>query len=166
MSDAIEGEIVSGDVNQTQTVRLTKHDETIVQLLEAALNNAFNITEACQYAGISRETYYNWLGDDDIFSYRMSVAQSAPHRKAKQNVITAISQGDPNISLRFLTLRDPDFKPKAEVTNTPELDETRKKLKDFFDDKSDDNDDAGSEPPATDASETRGEVAEAPTDIS
>lgn len=163
MTDAIEGEIV----NQSTGVKITKHPEAVVQLLENAFNNSYNITEACQYAGISRTTFYEWLADDDIFSYRMSVAQAKPLRRAKEVVTKAIDEGDPQIALRYLTLRDPDFKPKAEVYNSPELAETREKIKEFLDDTADyTNNDPGSQPTAADSPEARGEVADAPTDIS
>lgn len=160
MSEALEGEIV----NRPPVSRLTKHDENIVLLLETAFHNGYNITEACQHADISRTTFYEWLGDDDIFSYRMSVAQTALPRKAKTNVFQAINDGDPVISLRFLTLRDPDFKPKAEIDSSPELDEARNVIKDFLDANSPN---AVSEQP-TEPSDTgvRGTVPDAPTDLS
>lgn len=161
MSEPLEGEIV----NQSIGVKLTKHPEDTVRLLEAAFNHDFNITEACQYASISRETYYKWLEDDDIFSYRMSVAQSAPHRKAKQNIITAIEQGDPNISLRYLQLRDPDYKPKIGVDPNPDIISTREKIKGFLDDTSDINA-TSSQPTASDTAGVGSEVAQTPTDIS
>lgn len=160
MSDPIEGEVV----NQTPMKRLTTHDENVVLVLETAFHNGFNITEACQQAGITRTTYYEWLGDDEIFASRMAEARTALTRKAKTNVFKAINTGDPNISLRYLTLRDPDFKPKAEVDNRFDLDTTRKKIKDFLDD--DSPDDVSEQPSTADGTEARGEVAEAPTDLS
>lgn len=158
MSDAVEGEIVTRG-------RPTKFDEILVGKLEAAFHNGFNITEACQYAEIDRTTFYDWLAQDDIFSYRMSVAQAAPNKAAKALVIGAIQKGDANLAFRYLERRDPDFKPKAEVNTDPEQQQTRDKIKGFLDDKSD-LDDTGSQPTATDTTEPRGEVAGAPTDIS
>lgn len=160
MTEAVEGEIVS----ESKGVSLTKHDEGIVRLLEAAFNNAFNITEACQYAGISRETYYSWLGDDDIFSYRMSVAQGAPLKKSKEIVIQAINAGDPQLALRFLMLRDPDFKPKVQNETDPEVGEARNQLKEVLN--AINQHDPSSEPVTTNNSEDRGVVADSPTDIS
>jgi|GEM_PF-4971792 len=160
MSDAIEGEIV----NQPPLSKLTKHDENIVQVLETAFHNGYNITEACQQADISREIYYRWLRDDDIFSYRMSVAQSALNRKAKTNVFDAINNGDPNISLRYLTLRDPDFKPKAEVTTIPDVIEARNNLKGVIDEIS--KHDPSVEPIATAVANDSSVVEDDPTDIS
>lgn len=159
MSEALQGEIVA----QAPEIKHTKHPEDKVQKLEAAFNYDFNITEACQYAGIHRQTFYEWLADDDVFSYRMSVAQAAPKKVAKEMVVKAMQKGDAALALRYLQLRDPDFKPKAEVTNTPELEDTRQKIREFLNDKSDD---AGGEPATADSTEPRGEVAEAPTDIS
>lgn len=129
----LEGEIV----NSPPKSRLTKHDENIVLLLETAFHNGYNITEACQHANISRQTFYDWLADDDVFSYRMSIAQSALNRKAKTNVFEAINQGDASISLRYLTLRDPDFKPKTTIEPPEGQAKTEEKLKEFMDDTND-----------------------------
>ena len=164
MNEALEGEIV----NQSPVLRLTKHDENIVLLLETAFHNGYNITEACQQAGISRTTFYEWLADDDVFSYRMSVAQTALGRKAKTNLMQAIDQGDPSISLRYLMLRDPDFKPRGDIDIHQETFlTTEAKLKEFLDDTDDGayNDQRG-QSADTSTSESRGEVADSPTDIS
>jgi hypothetical protein len=146
----LEGEIV----NPPTSVRLTKHPEPIVLMLEAAFHNGYNITEACQYAGISRVTYYEWLADDDGFSYRMSVAQGAVNRKAKEIVIAAINAGDANMALRYLQLRDPDYKPKASLEVDPDSVRVEEKLKEFMDDTNDNAypaaaDDVGTEPTTT-----------------
>lgn len=161
MSEVVEGELVPEPLG----VRVTKHDIITVQKLEEAFAWDFNITEACQHAGIARKTYYEWLADDDVFSYLMSVAQAAPKRKAKEIITKAIQTGDAALALRYLTLRDPDYKPKIQQEPPEGLPETRAKIKDFLDDTNDLND-ASSEPAATDSPEARGEVAEAPTDIS
>lgn len=129
MSDAVEGEVV----NQAIPVKLTKHPEATVAALEEAFHNAYNITEACHHAGISRVTYYEWLADDDNFSYRMSVAQGVINRTAKEIIVSGIKAGDSALALRYLQLRDPDFKPKAEIVNPAQLAETQEKLRGFFD---------------------------------
>lgn len=160
MSDAIEGEVV----NQPPKSRLTKYDENIVLLLETAFHNGYNITEACQHANISRTTFYEWLGADDVFSYRMSVAQSALNRKAKSNVFEAINSGEPSISLRYLMLRDPDFKPKLETPDKPEVDESRNKLREVL--HAIGQHDPSREPTAADSTDDRGVVENNPPDIS
>lgn len=158
VSEAIQGEIV----NPTTPVVLTKHPEETVNLLEAAFHNAYNITEACQYAGISRPTFYEWLANDDGFAYRMSVAQGMINRKAKEVIVAGINEGDTGLALRYLMLKDPDFKPKVQQETSPVLEETRNKIRAFLDEP----DDPSSESPAADSAEARGEVADSPADIS
>lgn len=149
----LEGEIVS----QPPPVRLTKHPEETVKLIEAAFHNGFNIGEACQYAGISRTTFYEWMADDDVFSYRMSLAQGQLLKKAKQNVAAAIQDGDAKVSLKVLTLKDPDWKPKLGIEPPEEQQQTRDKIKGFLDDTNDGG---------YDASSTQPTAADEPGDIS
>lgn len=136
---------------------------TVTKLL-TAFNNDYNVTQACGYAGIATQTYYRWCKENSYFSDKMAEAKEAPNRKAKEVVIQAIAAGDANLGFRWLERRDPDYKPKAEVDNNVALGETREKIKEFLDD--DSADDVSEQPPATDSTEARGEVADAPTDIS
>lgn len=180
----IEGEVITpneiqitpeavelGAVNRVG--RPTDMTPLVVTKLIAAFNNGYNVTEACEYSDISRTTYYRWIKDDDQFSYKMSQAQSAPNRKAKEVVITAIDAGDANLAFRWLTVRDPDFKPRMGFEPSDGEATTEEKLKEFMDDTNDGaypdantEDDGGTEPPAEPQPESRGEVAESPTDIS
>lgn len=105
---------------------------TIIADLETAFNNDYNITQACHYAKIDRQTYYNYLRDP-IFAEHMEVARNMPLRKSREIVIKAISDGDANLAFKYLTVRDPDFKTKSEVAFNPDLETTREKLKEFLD---------------------------------
>ncbi len=129
---ALEGEIIPNGVG-----RPTDKTPATITKLEAAFNNGFNITEACQYAGISNMTYYRWLAEDDQFSYKMSVAQSAPNTKAKSVIIEALKAGDVATARWYLDRRDPDFKAKAELEVSPGMIKTEEKLKEFMDDTDD-----------------------------
>lgn len=164
MSEPLEGELVPSDVGGAPT----KYTPNVVNKLVAAFNNAFNITEACEYSGISRETYYNWLENQEGFSDKMSEAQSAPNRKAKEVVITAMNEGDVNTAKWYLDRRDPDFKAKFEGdVYAGERTTTEQKLKEFLDDTNDSAyNDASGEPTDTAIAEDRSEVADSPTDIS
>lgn len=164
MTEAIEGEIMPSDVGGAPT----KYTPAVVNKLVAAFNNAFNITEACEYSGISRETYYNWLETQDGFSDKMTEAQSAPNRKAKEVIITAINSKDVNTARWFLDRRDPDFKAKFEGEITPgERQTTEQKLKEFLDDTKDGAyDDQRGEHSATTVTDSGSEMAHSPTDIS
>lgn len=180
MGEAIEGEIVVtteleaaelGSVNRGG--RPSDMTVDVVTKLIAAFNNAYNIGEACGYAGISRMTYYRWLEKDDEFSYKMSEAQAAPNKKAKEVVLTAINEGDVNTAKWYLDRRDPDFKPKGELAIPDGQQKTEEKLKEFMDDTDDGAypdavtaDAISAEPTAPTGTEVRGEVAQSPTDIS
>lgn len=180
MTEPIEGEVVDQPtpttpiepdnpvamliVRKNPRGRPTSMTIDVVSKLLAAFNNDYNITQACAYAGISRETYYKWCEDNPVFSDKMAEAKEAPNRRAKEVVVGAINEGDANLAFRWLERRDPDYKPKAEVDNAPKHEETRKKIKDFLDDNSADAD--SEQLTTTDTAEARGEVAGAPTDIS
>lgn len=129
--------------------RPTIYDPEVVRKLEAAFNNGYNITEACQYAEIARDTYYQWLEHQEGFSDKMDNAQRAPNKKAKEVVLNAINTGDSNLAFRYLQARDPDFKPKLEGDFDHRLADTRTKIKDFLDARHS-ADDGSSEPATTD----------------
>lgn len=189
MTDAIEGELIKAGDTPIPTEQLDKDaielgrvdrggrptDMTpdVVTKLIAAFHNAYSITEACYYADISRTTYYRWLEKDDRFSYKMSEAQSKPNTRSKEVVIAAIQAGDAQVALRYLTLRDPDFKPKAQLDIPEGQARTEEKLKEFLDDTNDgaypvaSGEDASSSEPIAEAEPAGGaEVAPSPTDIS
>lgn len=123
--------------NPSRVGRPTDMTPTTVTKLIAAFNNGFNVSEACYYAGISRQTYYRWLEADSDFSDIMEHARQAPNRKAKEIVVQAINGGDAQLAFRYLQARDPDFKPKFEGELAHGLQETRNKIKDFLDDGTD-----------------------------
>lgn len=46
----------------------------IIKLADAIQHNA-NITDACRYAGISRDTFYRHLNNEEVFAEKMTVAK-------------------------------------------------------------------------------------------
>lgn len=55
--------------------RPLKVDYKIMGKLEDALRNRSTVSEACKYAGISRDTYYRYLITQDVFAFRMQSAR-------------------------------------------------------------------------------------------
>lgn len=103
-----------------------------INKLIAAFNNGFNISEACHYAEIGRDTYYKKIQRDPEFKEKMAKAQSAVGRKAKEVIVHSIQEGNTGDAWRWLERRDPDFKPKQEIENA-DLQEKRDRLKEFLD---------------------------------
>lgn len=133
---------VSNDVG-----RPTKYTPGIIGKLEVAFNNGYNIVEACQYAGIHPDTYYEWLKNQDGFSDKMDLAKAMPNRKAKEILVGAMNSGDTNAAKYWLDRRDPDFKQKGELDVNHGLQETQEKLREFFDDTNDNgSNEVGAEP--------------------
>ena len=47
----------------------------MIKLADAIQHNA-NITDACRYAGISRQTYYHYLSSEAVFAETMATAKN------------------------------------------------------------------------------------------
>lgn len=47
----------------------------MIKLADAIQHNA-NITDACRYAGISRQTYYYYLSNEAVFAETMTTAKN------------------------------------------------------------------------------------------
>lgn len=60
--------------------RPAKVNYKVMAKLEDALNNGASITEACNYAGISRDTYYRYLNNEEVFAKRIRIARSKPRK--------------------------------------------------------------------------------------
>lgn len=88
----------------------------IKPILRSSYHNGLNITQACLEAGISKETYYQKIKADQVFSDEMQKAQQRVFSKARQNIAQAIEAGDKDISKWMLERRDKEFKPKQDLT--------------------------------------------------
>lgn len=85
--------------------RPTVFADSCVDLLEQAFRIDARVTEACVYAGISRDAYYDKLKKDPDFTDRMARAQNTPFMMAKRVVMKAILAGDAKLAMRFLSAR-------------------------------------------------------------
>lgn len=80
-------------------------------MLEHALKMGSSVTEACQYAGIGRRTYYDELTRNEAFANRMACARSNLIRKAKIIVADAIIvDHDLKMAMWYLAHRDPGYR--------------------------------------------------------
>lgn len=94
--------------------RPTKRTVELVGKLEYAFALGCSVTEACLYAGISRDTYYEWCKADTKLSDRMEELRESPILIARETVIKGIKR-DPDLALKFLERRKKDeFSTKTE----------------------------------------------------
>ena len=59
---------------------------TVIKLADLIQHN-YNISDACRYSGISRETYYRYLNNEAVFAQTMAVAH-ANQNKVVWNFMT------------------------------------------------------------------------------
>ena len=87
--------------------RPTKRTKELVGKLEYAFSIGATVTEACLYADISRDTYYEWTKADKELSDRFTELQSNPIFIARESVYKGI-QKDPDLALKFLERKKSD----------------------------------------------------------
>ena len=56
--------------------RPLKVDFKTVCKLADALQHSATVTDACRYAGVSRDTYYRYLNNEPIFAEKMNAAKA------------------------------------------------------------------------------------------
>lgn len=95
--------------------RPTKLTPAVVGKLTAAFANGFTIEQACIYADINRDTYYEWLKKDSNFSDNMAAAQGQLGLQARKVVAESLTRGDIQTAKWWLEKRDPEFSSKSEI---------------------------------------------------
>lgn len=114
--------------DENKVGRPSKYSEAVVGKLEIAFRNDFNVQEACDFAEINRDTFYEWIKNKPEFSDRMEAAKSHPKRMAKMKVIKAIEEGDVDVAKWFLERRaKEEYAPKHEMA-VGQLNECKDKL--------------------------------------
>ena len=89
--------------------------EVVGKLREVFLLD-YNVEEACQYAGIHKDTYYEYLKKNPEFSDEMAQAQRGLAKAAKRAVaIAIIEHKNARIALEYLKHRRPEeYRTKVE----------------------------------------------------
>ena len=96
--------------------RPTKLNKDVVKKLEEAFSIDATVEEACFYADISRETFYNWMKADKKLFDRLEALRARPVLTARQTVIRAIKD-NPDIAMKYLERKKKaEFSPRQEIT--------------------------------------------------
>lgn len=107
-------------VNKKPIGRPLKVDYKVMAKLEDSLQYGATVSEACYYAGISRDTFYRYFKNEEVFAKKMEAARNKLLYIAKRNVADAIMNGDYQSSVWLLekvvtpTLAVADEAPKDE----------------------------------------------------
>lgn len=89
-------------VNKKPVGRPIKVDYKVMSKLEDALQYGATVSEACYYAGISRDTFYRYFRNEEVFAKKMETARNRLLYVAKRNVSHAIMNGDYQSSVWLL----------------------------------------------------------------
>jgi len=108
----------------------------VVRKLTDAFSIGCTVSEACLYAGISRDTYYRWVKNNKTLSDKFKQLLETPILKARQELVKGID-GNPELALKFLERKKKDeFSLRKELTGKdgePILNKIEVEFKDFSD---------------------------------
>lgn len=77
-----------------------KHTPEVVDKLTEGLLMGLTIDQSCTYAGITRETYYDWCNKINGFKEKMEKAALNPFLKAKQTIFNNLN--NPEVAKWYL----------------------------------------------------------------
>lgn len=95
--------------------RPTKKEDAVVQKLEHWFHLDMCVETCCEYAGISKQTYYNWITNDEGFSTKMKRAQINLKYLAHIKLKELIESWDKQVILRWLNRRDKRYWDKIKI---------------------------------------------------
>lgn len=99
--------------------RPTKMTPETVTKLEQAFAIDCSVEEACSYADISRNTFYEWLKRNPEYQDRIDELRQMPLLKARQTVVNSLT--DPNHAFRYLEKkRRKEFGNNLDITSDNE----------------------------------------------
>lgn len=89
----------------------------VINRLHEGFLCGLTITQACIYAGISRDTYYEWMKKRPDLAKRMELAQLNPFLAAKRTIMQ--NMGNPDVAKWYLERKSPDgeFSMKQDVAH-------------------------------------------------
>lgn len=120
--------------------KFTKLTDDIVKKLEEVFLLDGTVEEACFFAGISKQTLYNWYKDNPKMQERMDALRNEPFLKARRTIVKNLE--NPQYAFEYMKRKKKDeFSERAELTGkegkdlnptTEELAKTNNLLNDFL----------------------------------
>lgn len=90
----------------------------VIKLLNEGFLCGLSVSQCCIYAGISRDTYYEWLKKRPDLALKFERAQLNPFLAAKRTIMQ--NMGNPDVAKWYLERKSPDgeFSLKQDVAHT------------------------------------------------
>ena len=120
--------------------KFTKLTDDIVKKLEEIFLLDGTVEEACFFAGISKQTLYNWYKDNPKMQERMDALRNEPFLKARRTIVKNLE--NPQYAFEYMKRKKKDeFSERAELTGkegkdlnptTEELAKTNNLLNEFL----------------------------------
>lgn len=86
-------------------------------ILIASLQNGLSVRQACLQAGIGKTAFYEEKARNEEFSDRIEKAEQYVLTVARQNIVKSVVSGNISDSWRLLERKDPEYKPKSDLTS-------------------------------------------------
>jgi hypothetical protein len=97
-----------------------KMTESVVKKLEEVFALDGSVEEACYYANISRQSYYNWIKSFPDMLERFDSLRQRPFLKARQTVVKSLD--NPEMALKYLERKKKDeFSTRQDITSNNEV---------------------------------------------
>ncbi len=96
--------------------RPTKRTPEVIKKIEEVAALDGSVEEMAYYAGIHRETLYQWLKEDKVFSDRIMELRERPILKARQTVVAKVSENYSNAMDYLARKKKLEFSTRSEVS--------------------------------------------------
>lgn len=102
-------------INKKIGLGVSKMTQDTINKLKEVFAMDGTIAEACYYANISVQTYYDWTKKNPKLSEEFNALRERPVLKARQTVIKSLDQ--PDYAFKYLERKKKDeFSPRQELT--------------------------------------------------
>lgn len=85
---------------------VSKKTPELIEKLRQAFGHGLSVEDGCVYAGIAKQTYYNWIEKDSELLDELELVRLNPILTASKTVIKSLD--DPNHAFRYLSVKRPD----------------------------------------------------------
>lgn len=116
------GDVTKEKIEEFDDKGKWKLTQDTVNKLEQAFSIDATVEEACFFANISKQTYYNWCKYNTELKDRFDALRNKPVLKARQEVIKGLDN-NPEFSLKYLERKRKDeFSPRTEQVSVSDGD--------------------------------------------